>query len=531
MPDIDLEEFQHALRVRPLTLDDFDGLVQLLEAGYTEVEPWTKAQFRSQLKRFPEGQIGVEYDGQIIGAAHSLIIDIDEYGDLHTWEDVAGTGAITNHDPEGDTLYGIEVVVHPEYRGMRIGRRLYEERKRLARQLNLRRIVFGGRMPGYHEHAGELSAAEYVERVLARELEDPVITFQLANGFSIKRVVPNYLPEDVESKGYAVMMEWVNLHYSPNPNERYRSTYPVRVCAVQYQMRRIRSFDDFAQQCAFFVDAAAGYQADFVLFPEIFTLQLLSFLPTESPGQAARQVAELTEQYVELFQRLSMRYDINIVAGSTYTEQDGDLYNVAYLFRRDGSIATQQKLHITPNERLWWGVRGGSDVQVFDTDRGKIAITICYDAEFPELARIAAGKGAQILFVPFCTDTRQGFLRVRLCAQARAIENQMFVVTAGTTGNLPSVENTDVHYAQSAIFTPSDFSFARDGIAAECEPNVEALVTADLDLELLRENRLNGTVRPYSDRRLDLYDVIERGPSEDHTPTPTPPRVTTVETG
>ncbi len=531
MSHVDLEEFQHALHVRQLRLDDFDGLLQLLKAGYTEVEPWTKQQFKSQLKLFPEGQIGVEYDGRIIGAAHSLVIDFDEYGEIHTWEDVAGTGAIKNHDSEGDTLYGIEVVVDPAYRGMRIGRRLYEERKRLARQLNLRRIVFGGRLPGYHRHAGDMTAPEYVERVLARDLEDPVITFQLANGFSIKRVVPDYLPEDEESCGYAVLMEWVNLHYDPNPNERQRSTFPVRVCAVQYQMRRISSFDDFAQQCTFFVDAAAGYQADFVVFPEIFTLQLLSFLPTVSPGHAARQVANLTEPFVELFQRLSMRYAINIVAGSHYTEKDGDLFNVAYLFKRDGAIETQDKLHITPNERLWWGVKGGSEVRVFDTDRGKVAIAICYDVEFPELARLAAARGAQILFVPFCTDNRQGFLRVRLCAQARAIENQMYVITAGTTGNLPSVENTDVHYAQSAIFTPSDFPFARDGIAAECEPNVEALVTADLDLELLRENRLTGTVRPWRDRRLDLYDVVERGPSEDTTPLPTPPRVTTVETG
>lgn len=532
MSDFDLDAVQHDLHVRPLVRADFESLVALQRAGYTELDPWTLDEFENQLRRFPDGQLCVEYDGRLIGAAHSLVIDFDEFGDIHTWEDIAGTGAIAKHDPDGDTLYGIEVVVDPAFRGMRIGRRLYEERKRLTRRLNLRRILFGGRIPGYHRHADDLSATEYVERVLARELDDPVLTFQIANGFSIKRIVPGYLPEDEESRGYAVLMEWVNLHYTPNPNERQRSSFPVRVCAVQYRMRKIESFDDFAQQCEFFVDAAAGYRADFVLFPEIFTLQLLSFLPSGKPGDAPRAVSQMTDEYVALFQGLAMRYNINVIAGSHYTEREGTMYNVAYLFCRDGSVVTQDKLHITPNEQIWWGVRGGNAVHVFDTDRGRIAISICYDVEFPEVARLATEKGAQILFVPFCTDNRQGYLRVRHCAQARAIENQLFVVTAGSIGNLPSVENTDVHYAQSAIFTPSDFPFARDGIAAECEANIEALVTADLDLELLRQNRLSGTVRPWSDRRLDLYAVLEK--SGTHPPEPRDvhlPPVTAMETG
>jgi len=171
-------------------------------------------------------------------------------------------------------------------------------------------------------------------------------------------------------------------------------------------------------------------------------------------------------------------------------------------------------MHVTPAERRWWGVEPGGEVKVFDTDCGKIAIQVCYDVEFPELSRIAAGKGAQILFVPFNTDNREGYLRVRYCAQARAVENDFYVAISGCVGNLPFVANADVHYAQSGIFTPLDFSFARDGIAGECTPNIETLVIHDVDIELLRRQRHAGTVRPWHDRRKDLYGVVYRDGGE-----------------
>ena len=178
-----------------------------------------------------------------------------------------------------------------------------------------------------------------------------------------------------------------------------------------------------------------------------------------------------------------------------------------YLFRRDGTLGKQYKLHVTPTERHWWGVKGGDRVEVFDTDRGKIAIQICYDIEFPELTRIAVERGAQIVFVPFCTDERYAYLRVRYCAQARCIENHVYVVIAGSVGNLPHVEGADIHYAQSGVFTPSDIPFERDAVAAECTPNVETVIFEDLDLELLKKHRQSGSVLNWQDRRTDLYEV------------------------
>ncbi|HNO11231.1 MAG TPA: nitrilase-related carbon-nitrogen hydrolase, partial [bacterium] len=131
--------------------------------------------------------------------------------------------------------------------------------------------------------------------------------------------------------------------------------------------------------------------------------------------------------------------------------------------------------------------------------------------EFPELTRVAVEKGAQIVFVPFCTDERYAYLRVRYCAQARCVENQIYTVIAGSVGNLPYVENLDIHYAQSAIFTPSDIPFTRDAIQAEATPNIETVIIDEVNLETLRHNRQSGSVLNWQDRRTDLFKVNYQG--------------------
>ena len=144
---------------------------------------------------------------------------------------------------------------------------------------------------------------------------------------------------------------------------------------------------------------------------------------------------------------------------------------------------------------------------MFDTDRGKIAILVGDDVAFPELARIAAGKGALLLFIPFNTDIRSGYMRVRSCAAARCIENGMYAVLAGPIGNLPFVQGADIHYGEACVLTPCDLPFARDGIADEATPNVETMVLNELDIEVLRHCRLTGSLRTWLDRRQDLYGV------------------------
>lgn len=514
MKMINLEEFEARLNLRPIRVDDYARLIELQQKCFPGMPTWQREHIESQIAIFPEGQLCIEYDGALVASCSSLIVDFDHYDAWHDWREIADHGYIRNHDPEGDTLYGIEIMVDPEYRGMKLARRLYEARKALARRFNLRRMIIAGRIPGYGANSEKMTPREYVERVMRKDLFDPVLTIQLANGFVLQRLIRNYLPTDIDSRGYATFLEWTNLDYLEDTTRRFTAVSLVRICVVQYQMRAVASFEEFARQCAYFVDVASDYKSDFVVFPELLTTQLLPLIDAKRPGEAARKLAEYTPQYLDLFNDMSVKYNVNIIGGSQFSVEDDRLFNVSYLFRRNGTIGKQYKLHVTPSEARWWGVEPGGKVEVFETDRGKIAILVCYDIEFPEVCRVAAHKGAKIFFVPFNTDERYGYLRVRSCAQARAVENGVYVAIAGAVGNLPFVDNADIHYAQSGIFTPADIPFARDAIASECTPNIETLIMHDVDTEVLRRHRTSGTVRTWNDRRRDLYHVHYVDPDE-----------------
>ncbi len=506
---IDLSKMEKKIIIRQVDEKDIDEIVELSKTCFPNMEPWTRAHLKSHINIFPEGQFCVEYDGRIIGASSSLIIDFNEYEDRHTFDEITDRGYITNHDPEGKHLYGISIMVHPDFRRLHIGTRIYEKRKELAQRMNLKSFLVGGRIPNYHNHAHEMSASEYVQQVIDQKIYDPVLSFQLLNGFKLKWVNPDYLADDKASLKYAVLLEWSNVDYLPRSKRLYLRAFPVRICAVQYMLKKIDTFEDFASQCEYFVDVAAIDNSDFVLFPETLTFQLLSFLGESVPSLQVRRLAEYTEEYIKLFSMLAVKYNVNIIGGSHFVEEDELLYNVSYLFRRDGTIGRQYKLHITPDEKTWWAVQPGDELEIFDTDCGKIAILICYDIQFPELSRIAADRGARIIFTPFCTDDRQGYLRVRYCAQARAVENEIYTVISGTVGNLTHVPRSDTMYAQSGIFSPSDYTFARDGIVGECSANIETIVMGDVDLEILRRHRTTGTVTQLKDRRKDLYHITE----------------------
>ncbi len=507
MTKLNLKQFEKAIHIRRLRLEDYDALVDVQVKCFPGMKPWSVEQFKSQLEIFPEGQVCVEYRKKLVASACGLIVQFDEHSAWHSWQQVSDNGFITNHDPEGDTFYGIEIMVHPKYRGMKLARRLYLYRKELARTLNLARIIIGGRIPGYGQYAEKMSATEYINQVAAGRIFDQVLTPQLSNQFSLKGLIPNYFPNDLESRGYATFLEWVNLDYTPEAEERLRTVIPSRLCVVQYQMRKVSGFEEFAKQCEFFVDVASDYKSDFVLLPELISTQLLSCIEPLPPNKAARKLAEFTPQILDVFSSLAVKHNVNLIGGSHFTVEGDHLYNIAYLFRRDGTIARQRKLHITPGERRWWGVTPGDILHVHDTDRGKIAILICYDLEFPELGRIAAAKGARILFCPFNTDERYGYLRVRYCAQARCVENQVYVAISGCVGNLPFVDNADIHYAQSGVYTPCDLPFPRDGVASECSPNIETVIVHDVDTAILRRHRHSGTTINWKDRRTDLYKV------------------------
>jgi predicted amidohydrolase/GNAT superfamily N-acetyltransferase len=499
------------LELRHLKLEDYEDLESAMMGAYqtSQLGVWDRKHIRKLLSIFPEGQLGVFANGKLVAAALSIIVDYQNLGHNHTYRQATGSYTFSTHDPQGDVLYGIEMFVHPDHRGLRLGRRLYDARKELCENLNLKSIIAGGRLPGYKDYASHITPKEYLERVAIKELFDPVLTFQLSNGFVVKRILKNYLEGDVESREFATLLEWNNIYYEENQRLINVPKQTVRLGLVQWQMRLFPSFDALVDQMEFFIDAISDYRSDFVLFPELFNAPLMADYNHLGEAEAIRKLAHYTEPLRNKFVEFALSYNINIVTGSMpYLDEQGKLTNIAYLCRRDGTWDSYSKIHITPSEREAWGMSGGNTLKVFDTDCGKVGIVICYDVEFPEVPRMLAEQGMQLLFVPFLTDTQNGYMRVRSCAKARAIENECYVAIAGSVGNLPRVNNMDIQYAQSAVFTPSDFPFPVNQVKAETTPNTEMTLIVDVDLNLLKELHTHGSVRTLKDRRKDLYEIV-----------------------
>jgi predicted amidohydrolase/ribosomal protein S18 acetylase RimI-like enzyme len=502
-------ETEHVLKLRNLTIDDYQDLTEIIQRVYSHLhETWEYQHIKKLVTIFPEGQICVEDKGKVVAFVLSLIVDYAKFGDEHTYQEITGNFKFHTHAPKGDVLYGIEVAVHPDYQGMRLGRRLYDARKELCELLNLRAIVAGGRMPNYKYHSDKLSPREYIEKVRHKEIYDPVLTFQLSNDFQVKKFLTNYMPRDVESKAYATLLQWHNIYYQESRKVIDNKKIVIRLGVVQWQMRNLSHLESLLENVEFFVDSVSSYKADFVVFPEFFNVPLMAEFNEMDTAEAIRKLANYTDKIRETFIDYALGYNINIIAGSMPLYKNEQLFNVAFLCRRDGTWDFQYKIHITPAEITDWGMQGGDIIKVFETDVARIGILVCYDVEFPELSRIMAEKGMQILFIPFSTDTQNGYQRVRICAQARAIENECYVAIAGSVGNLPKVKNMDIQYAQSAVFSPSDFAFPNNAIIAESTANTEMAIIADIDLDLLKELHTLGSVRNLKDRRTDLYEVI-----------------------
>ncbi|TXC68804.1 GNAT family N-acetyltransferase [Sphingorhabdus soli] len=501
------------LEVRQATLGDVSGIAALVRRAYDDLPAYTYGEIRGQLNNYPEGCFVAILDDKVVGYCASMRIAGGIALAPHSWDEITGNGFGSRHDPTGDWLYGYEMCVDPKVRGTRIGRRLYEERRALAEQLELTGIAFGGRLPGLTRNRRKVDGPDdYLEQIVSGKIHDPVIRFQLANGFEPIGVLKNYLPEDKKSRGYAAHMVWRNPYVDRDEPVKFRiprGVEAVRIATCQLQARAVADYDDFMKAIRYFVDVAADYESDFIVFPELFTLSLLSFEEKElSPMEAIETLSKYTPKIRAELSEMAMKFNINIIGGSHPTRtDDGEIQNVAFVCLRDGSVHEQEKIHPTPNERYWWNIKGGDTIDAIPTDCGPIGVLICYDSEFPELARRLVDEGARIIFTPFCTDSRQGYLRVRYCCQARAIENQCFVVMSGNVGNLPNVANMDIQYAQSCILTPCDFPFARDGIAAEATENVETLTISDVNLADLSWARAEGTVRNLADRRFDLYRI------------------------
>jgi len=286
----------------------------------------------------------------------------------------------------------------------------------------------------------------------------------------------------------------------------------VRIATIQYFIRPIQRWEQFVEQVRGVVATAADYKCRLAVFPEYFPIQLFTLDDVSRPvPEQVRRLARRVPQFVELMSGLAKEHGLYVVAGSIPVMDNGDerVFNDSYIFGPGGEHVIQGKMHMTRWEKEEWHVSPRRKFHVIDTEFGKLAVTICYDVEFPELARAAAREGCYLLVSPSCTDDRQGFLRVRYCAQARAIENTMYVVHACTVGSLPMVPAVSLNYGQASILTPSDYPFARDGILSEGAVNQEQVVIGELNMDTIAEARERGSVLPLHDS-ITTAEVTQR---------------------
>jgi predicted amidohydrolase len=504
-------------KVRKWKKEDIDEIVKCHKKIYTDFSShFGKRIFTLQYKHFPEGQFLIEVDKKVVGYACSIIVQLDSDDATYTYDEITGRGSFLTHYLSGDTLYGADIGIIPEYRGKGLVSLLYEKRIKLMKRYNLKRMVAHGRIPGFKDHAGKMNAEEYVEQVSKGKLKDPALSAHLKVGYKVQSVLLDFV-KDESSMNYATWLVLKNTEFndvkrkisSPIIKKAVRK---VRICAAQWELRKISDYDEFERNVSFFIDTATIYNSHFLLLPEYFTVQLFSlFDPALTGAKAMKKLSEYTDKYKELLSRKAKESKLYIIGGSHPVMRKDGLYNVAHLFTPSGKIFEQDKLHITPGERKYFNILPGEGISVFETPYGKIAIQICYDVEFPEVTRLLTLAGVEILFVPFSTDERKAYRRVRNCAFARAIENYIYVAIAGNVGNLP-VKSYPINYGQAAIITPSDIAFPTNALEGEADPNVETVVIADVDLTTLHSQREVGSVRPLFDMRSDLYELKAKVP-------------------
>ena len=294
----------------------------------------------------------------------------------------------------------------------------------------------------------------------------------------------------------------------------------MRVALGQFKSRAIGSFDEFADHVRWHIDGARWQEADIIVFPEYFTSELLTALP-EAKGVKSgdfspvmeRYASEFTEAYRSMLREFARESNIHIVAGSHFylDESDGKYYNSSLFVDPSGRIEEQRKTHrayeLVYNRAA---MTPGDDLRVFDTPWCRMGITICYDSAFPEVGRVLALQGAELLMLPSCVFNEYGVTRLNAYATSRAIENQCFVANSQLAGELTVPEDKPIVYrGQSAIHTPADPAFgARDGIAVQTTADLEQVVSADLDRGALRDYRKNAVPNMLPDRRPELYGPL-----------------------
>ncbi|MET3317583.1 UNVERIFIED_ORG: putative amidohydrolase [Peribacillus simplex] len=280
----------------------------------------------------------------------------------------------------------------------------------------------------------------------------------------------------------------------------------VQITACQFRVEKVASFNEFQKQVEDLINQVPE-NSDYIIFPELLTIGLLATFPDQNASSLIK-IDEYTTQYKELFSSISRKRKQVIIAGSHLECREDEYFNIAYIFDKDGSYVEHKKTHIFPAEANWQTSEGNT-LEVYSIGPVKIGVAVCYEAEIPEISRILSVNGADIIFCPSYTFTEAGFWRVRHCAHARAIENQVYFVHCPTVGEpgdpLPN------GYGRASILSPCDKAWLANGVVAEAEVNKHTVITGTVDIDELYENRKSGAATTFKDRkrRKDVYTKYE----------------------
>lgn len=271
----------------------------------------------------------------------------------------------------------------------------------------------------------------------------------------------------------------------------------LKLAVVQYRPDFLTGWTQLADKLEALVGASVKAGAGMVVFPEYAGMEIASLLPAAEAADLGRSLIALQAllpDYLAVNAQAARRHGCIVVAGSIPVRVDGVMRNRVHVFGPAGPMGVQDKLVMTRFEREDWRISPGSAITVFESPHGRFGVAACYDVEFPAIVDAMAAAGARLVVVPSCTDTRAGFQRVRLCARARAVENQLFVAQAPLVGTCDWSPAIDVNLGTAGIFTPCDVGFPVDGLLAEAVSGAAQVVIGNLDFRALERVRGDGQV-------------------------------------
>ncbi len=287
-------------------------------------------------------------------------------------------------------------------------------------------------------------------------------------------------------------------------------TKKLKIAVVQYEMQRLTQWQAFEDKIVRLVEQVKDHQTDLLLLSEYAGLELAGWSSQKQLPEQFSHIQTQLEAYQQLFTFLAKQYQLYIQPGTLpVREKNGAYRNRAYLFSPQGTVEYQDKIHLTPFENNTGLLKSGEELKVFSTSLGKLAITTCYDCEFPLVVKSLCAQGTQIILVPSCTEKISGLTRVSISAQARAIENQCYVAQSCLVGKASWNDFIDINAGQSAVYCPADMGFPENGVLVEAPLNAPIIIYADLELEKLEHVRHNGEMRNYKDMQQDVNTLIQ----------------------